>query len=257
MITHTPEFVVRLADCPEDIIAAQRLRYDVFVTELSAHGPQIDHSLQVERDRFDDFAAHLLLEDIAQDAPIRLVGVYRLLTADRAASAGGFYSDAEFDVSSVVHSGRSVLELGRSCLHAAYRGGAALQHLWQGLTCFVVARDIDVLFGVASFHGTDIDALAQPLSHLHYTYQAPSDMRPLARPSGAVSMARLPQDQVDRKAAMLATPALIKAYLRLGGLIGQDAYVDRAFNTTDVCLVLDTAKMNAHRLKSYGQGDIR
>jgi putative hemolysin len=40
------------------------------------------------------------------------------------------------------------------------------------------------------------------------------------------------------------TPALIRAYLRLGGFVGQGAFVDHAFNTTDVCLVLDTARMS-------------
>ena len=37
---------------------------------------------------------------------------------------------------------------------------------------------------------------------------------------------------------------LIKAYLRLGGYVGEGAFVDHAFNTTDVCLILDTARMS-------------
>ena len=39
---------------------------------------------------------------------------------------------------------------------------------------------------------------------------------------------------------MAAIPALIKAYLRLGGFVGDGAWIDHAFNTTDVCLVMDT-----------------
>jgi putative hemolysin len=54
---------------------------------------------------------------------------------------------------------------------------------------------------------------------------------------------------------MRATPALIKAYLRLGGVVGQGAYVDHAFNTTDICLILDTVKMNARAAALYGAGD--
>ena len=41
---------------------------------------------------------------------------------------------------------------------------------------------------------------------------------------------------------MAGTPALIKAYLRLGGFVGEGAWIDHAFNTTDVCLVMDTAQ---------------
>jgi hypothetical protein len=52
-------------------------------------------------------------------------------------------------------------------------------------------------------------------------------------------------DRVDRLAALQAIPPLIKAYLRLGGFVGEGAFIDRTFNTTDVCLVMDTARMNA------------
>ena len=50
---------------------------------------------------------------------------------------------------------------------------------------------------------------------------------------------------------MLLTPALIKAYLRLGGFVGEGAFVDHAFNTTDVCLVMDTARLNAKQARLY------
>lgn len=56
---------------------------------------------------------------------------------------------------------------------------------------------------------------------------------------------------LDRKRAMTAVPSLIKAYLRLGGFVGDGAYVDRAFNTTDVCLILDTARMNERQRRIY------
>jgi putative hemolysin len=58
---------------------------------------------------------------------------------------------------------------------------------------------------------------------------------------------------LDRKAAMLAVPALIKAYLRLGGVVGADAFVDSRFNTTDVCLIMDTAKMNEKQRNLYAR----
>ena len=53
---------------------------------------------------------------------------------------------------------------------------------------------------------------------------------------------------------MLKMPALIKAYLRLGGFVGDGAFIDRDFNTTDVCLVMDTARMNPRYLGYYTSG---
>jgi L-ornithine Nalpha-acyltransferase len=64
----------------------------------------------------------------------------------------------------------------------------------------------------------------------------------------------LPLVAIDRPAAMQATPPLIKAYLRLGGFVGEGAYVDRAFRTTDVCLVMDAARMNARQARDLRRG---
>ncbi len=49
-----------------------------------------------------------------------------------------------------------------------------------------------------------------------------------------------PSETIDRIAAVRDIPALIKAYLRLGGKVGADAFVDHAFNTIDICLILET-----------------
>ena len=108
----------------------------------------------------------------------------------------------------------------------------------------MLERGIEVLFGVASFHGTDIDALKMPLAYLHHNHLAPEALRVRAQPAQFQAMDLLPRDQIDRRSAMVATPALIKAYLRLGGFVGEGAWIDHTFNTTDVCLLMDTAKMS-------------
>jgi putative hemolysin len=233
---------VRLAETPDDVEAAQRLRYAVFVDELGASGSMVDHDARIERDEFDAVADHLLLED--RTRPGEVVGVYRLIGAEAAAKTGGFYSEGEYDLGRLKASGRRILELGRSCLHPDYRGGSAMLHLWQGLADYVLARQIDVLFGTASFHGTDVAANAHALSLLHYRFLAPAELRVTACARAFQRMDLVPEDEIDRAAAMRDTPALIKAYLRLGGCVGEGAFIDRAFNTIDVCLVMDTARMN-------------
>lgn len=244
-----PQFEVRLASGQDDLRAAQRLRYDVFVRELGGDGDLVDHAGGLERDGFDDHAEHLLLIDHAGPG---VVGVYRLMDLAAAARAGRFYSEAEYDLSILRDSGRKLLELGRSCLHPDYRGGAAMYHLWHGLAGLVTARGAEILFGVASFHGTDLTALAQPLSYLHHHHLAPPDVRVRSRAFQPMDI--LAAGQIDRRAAMLATPALIKAYLRLGGVVGEGAFVDHAFNTTDVCLILDLSRMNDSQRIIYTRG---
>lgn len=249
-----PRFSVRLARDGAEVEAAQRLRYRVFIEELGGDGPMVDHGERLERDRFDPDFDHLLLIDEARDDPDprdRVVGAYRLLPPERLARVGRYYSDAEYDLTPLLRSGRRLLELGRSCLLPEYRGGTAMWHLWTALAEYVRAHDIEILFGVASFHGTDIAALSEPLSLLHHRHLAPPDVRVRAQPARFQPMDLCPEDSIDRRRAMLAVPALIKAYLRLGGFVGEGAFVDHDFNTVDVCLVLDTARMNERQRAIY------
>ncbi|KIC08442.1 ornithine-acyl-ACP acyltransferase [Leisingera sp. ANG-M1] len=246
MQDRAPEFSVKIAETEAELRAAQALRYEVFVRELGGGGEMVDHEAGLECDRFDPFFDHMLVTD---ETAGQVAGVYRLLRDDQAARAGQFYSEDEYDLSVLKASGRKLLELGRSCLHADYRGGIAMFHLWSGLAEYVETHGIEVLFGVASFHGTNLQALANPLSMLHHSHLAPPELRVMSKSFENMDLIR--KDDLDRKRAMVDTPALIKAYLRLGGFVGEGAYIDHGFNTTDVCLILDTARMNERQRRIY------
>ena len=236
---------LRLARTEQDRLAAQRLRYDVFVAERGGTGALVDHAERLECDRFDTVCDHLLLIDPARDPATlgHVVGAYRVMDQAGAARAGGFYSASEYDLAPILRSGRRVLELGRSCVHPTYRGGAAVFLLWQGLADYALARGVELLFGVASFPGTDVQALAQPLSWLHHHHRAPRILRARAHGASAHRMDLLPPEALDRAQALDGIPALIRAYLRLGGMVGEGAFIDHAFNTTDVLLLLDLAAL--------------
>jgi putative hemolysin len=248
------KFTLKLAHDPADIRAAQRLRYRVFVEELGGSGPMVDHEQKLEIDRFDPYFDHLVLIDQRLPKGDHVVGVYRVLRGERAEKAGQFYSEDEYDLTVLKSSGRRLLELGRSCVDARYRGGMAMYHLWNGLAGYVADHGVEILFGVASFHGTDVQALEEPLSHLHYRHLAPEDIRVRAVEQTFQRMDLIPEERIDRRRAMSQTPALIKAYLRIGGFVGEGAYIDHAFNTTDVCLILDTARMNEAQRAIYTKG---
>ena len=233
MAEQGPTYTVSLAQSDADLRAAQALRYAVFVRELGGGGAMVDHAAGLERDAFDAFSDHLLL----RDGSGAVVGVYRLMQAHHAEAAGRFYSAAEYDLAPLLASGRRLLELGRSCLHPDHRGGTAMYHLWTALGDYVAEAGIDILFGVASFHGTDVAALAQPLALLHARHLAPPELRPRAVDGHFQRMDLVPEAEIDRRAAM----------------VGEGAFVDHAFNTTDICLVLDTARMNARSRRIYGQ----
>ena len=253
MRSDTSYFDIRLARDQVDLLAAQRLRYRVFIEELGGDGALVDHDNRFERDEFDPVVDHLCLVDRrrSQAELDHVVGVYRLLPGDRARDFGRFYCDGEYDLTPLRDCARPLLELGRSCVEPEFRGGTGMFLLWNALADYVLDHGIELLFGVASFHGTDIPTLAPSLSWLHHHHLAPADLRPVARPEGYQRMDLIAPDRLDRREAMIGMPALIKAYLRMGGVVGDGAYLDRDFNTTDVFLLMDTAAMSSRHRKFY------
>ncbi|MGB0959708.1 MAG: GNAT family N-acetyltransferase [Halocynthiibacter sp.] len=252
-------FEVRLAENDAELRASQRLRYEIFVDELGGGGDLVDHDARLEKDRFDPYFDHLILLDKrldpdGQDGLGQVIGVYRVLRGEKAAEIGQFYSENEYDLSKLKSSGRRLLELGRSCVHPDYRGGTAMFYLWNGLGDYVVDHGIEVLFGVASFHGTDVTALKLPLSHLYHNHLAPEELRVVAKGEDAAEMNLMPKEDITRSEAARALPSLIKAYLRLGGFVGDGAFIDHEFNTTDVCVLMDTEQLTEKQRSLYTKG---
>lgn len=256
MDTEVGQYRVKLAETEQDREAAQRLRYRVFVEEMGARATPEQAALRREWDDFDPYFDHLLLEtlDPVEDPLDRVVGVYRLMRGEAAAEGPGFYGASEYDLGPIERSGRRSVELGRSCVARDHRGGPGMHLLWNGLAAYVLERKIELLFGVASFPGTDIGALSEALSYLHHRHLAPPDLRVRAREAQFVEMNRMPEDAVESARALRAIPPLIKGYLRLGGFIGEGAYVDREFNTIDVCVVMDTGRMTQKYRQFYERG---
>ncbi len=250
---------VKLAGTDIEREGAQRLRHEVFVNEMGARGDGRDAAARLERDAHDERADHLILVDEGagrEDPRDAVVGTYRLIRGGGAADASGFYSAAEYDLSGVLASGRTCVELSRSCVARAHRGGAALHLLWNGLAEYVAARRIEIVFGVGSFPGRNPAAHAEALSYLRQRHLATSDLLARAWPERYVDMDMVPAERVDPARALLSVPPLLRAYLRLGGMIGDGACVDDAFNTVDVFVAMDTARMaeryQAHLARAAG-----
>lgn len=246
VLARSGSLLVRLAASRADILAAQRLRYQVFYEEMSAQPTPEMAASRRDFDRFDEICDILLVEDESRPPLERVVGTYRLLLQDVAERTGGFYSESEYDLTTIrrlFSAERRGLELGRSCVHRDYRNNASIQLLWRGIACYVAAHRVGWMFGCASLPGTDPDALAPQLAFLHHGFLAPPELRATARPELHVAMDRLPKEAVDEKRVLHCLPPLIKGYLRLGGVVGDGAVVDRQFGTTDIFVLVSIDKV--------------
>ncbi|WP_341703415.1 GNAT family N-acyltransferase [Ferrovibrio sp.] len=239
-------FEVRLTRSPEDIAAAQRLRFRVFYEEMAAEPSAEMARLGLDFDDFDSQCDHLMVFDRNRPAGEQVVGTYRLLRREVAEQHGGFYSSAEYDLQPMldyVGPMGGLLELGRSCVHRDYRTNATIQLLWRGISTYISDHGISFMFGCASFSGTVPQAHALALSYLHAHHLPPPEWRVRAVPGRYEPMNLLPPDQISPRAALHALPPLVKAYLRLGAYIGDGAVVDRQFGTTDVFILLPVERI--------------
>ncbi|MCS0495096.1 GNAT family N-acetyltransferase [Ancylobacter mangrovi] len=251
---------VRLATTAADVRRAQRLRYEVFYEEMSAIPAAAARLARRDFDHFDAICDHLLVLDHEDCRMVRgkrvprVVGTYRLLRQEIADRHGGFYTAGEFDIGPLIarHPHRRFLELGRSCVLRPYRTKRTVELLWHGIWAYVRRHGIDVMFGCASLEGTDIAALARPLSFLHHFAPADAEWSAAALAHNMVAMDLVASEALDAKAALVELPPLIKGYLRLGAQIGRGAVVDRQFGTTDVLIVLPVERINPRYLDHFG-----
>jgi len=243
---------VRLASNAAEIDAAQALRYRVFYEEMGAKPTAEMARRRRDFDDFDSVCDHLLVFNHAKGTGAdAVVGTYRLIRRAMAERRGGFYSAAEYDLGAIPAFPGEILELGRSCTDATARSGAVARLMWRGISAYVFHYRIELMFGCASLHGTDPDALALPLSYLYHFHRAPPALEMRAIKDRYVDMNRMAKEAIDPARAQALLPPLIKGYLRLGGFVGDGAVIDYPFNTTDVSIIVKTDLVTDRYYRHY------
>ena len=227
-------FEVSWARHEDEVRAAQRLRYQVFVTELGARltlprGAPSGHDIDV----FDAYCEHLLVRSTstAGGEPGEVVGTYRVLTPAAAKRIGGLYSESEFDLTRLRALRPKMVELGRSCVHPDWRRGGVILALWGALTEFMHRNQLDTMIGCASISMRDGGHVAASLwEQLRRTHLAPVERQ--VPPRLPLPIADLQRD------LCVEAPALIRGYLRCGAqVLGPPAW-DPDFNTADLPMMM-------------------
>lgn len=230
----------------DEVREAQRLRYQVFATELGARLPKTVPGHDI--DLFDDYCEHLLVRD---SASVQVIGTYRVLTPAQAKRAGSTYSDTEFDLTRLRGLRSRMVELGRSCVHADHRHGGVIMALWGALFEFMDRNRLDTMIGCASIpmlHNGLVtgDAAASIWHQLRQSHLA--DIQFHVRPRLA-----LPVEALNHGLS-IDPPALIKGYLRLGAkVLGAPAW-DPDFNTADLPMMMRTADLPQRYRKHFSVG---
>lgn len=247
---------VRLARSAEEIIKAQELRYHIFYEVMPAIPTEECRRLRRDVDRFDSLCDHLLVIDKTHPDGDRVVGNYRLLCADSGVSPDYFYSHQEYDLTPLtdmaLRDNLRLMELGRSCVHPDFRSNAIIQLLWRGIVVYAISRKMDVMFGCASFAGTDLTQIRPHLAYLYHHRLAPKAWRVRARDALYTNMQGDIGYESERE-ALAKMPPLVKGYLRVGAWIGDGAVIDPQFSTTDVFITLPVSNIPKRYIEFFGR----
>ncbi|MEW9698834.1 GNAT family N-acetyltransferase [Paenibacillus sp. SI8] len=243
-----PKLSVMLATSAKEIEQAMRLRYEVFVEEEKNMRMLNEEGL--ERDAYDAYCDHLIVKDMDTD---QVIGTYRLLPGDRALSGIGFYSESEFDLSEYVPYKSQTLELGRSCIALPYRGGKAIQLLWEGIAAYISERNYSYLIGCASVHMETMEDLNAIYTMLRQKGVLTDrfGIQPLA--THRIQGLAMLDHACDEKEMFRKLPPLMKGYSWLGAEIGGDPAYDDLFQSVDFFIILQKDRVTRRYKRHFLQ----
>lgn len=241
----TSGYTLLIADDPSEVAAAQRLRHEVFATELGATLRAGAAGLDV--DDLDAYCDHLI---VRQEGTGEVVGTYRLLPPGRTDRR---YAATEFELTGLDPLRDDLVEAGRSCVHPDHRSGAVINLMWAGIVRYLHLRGSRWLGGCASVPVADGGGtVARVWDEVAARHLAPPRLRVrprrpwFAEPDRIVGPAT-----ADGPTARATVPPLLRGYLRLGAWVcGEPAY-DPDFGVADFYVLFSLDRMNPRYLRHF------
>jgi putative hemolysin len=234
-LAQSAKYEVAVATTLQEVRARQRLRYEVFNTELG-EGLESSHALRLDRDRFDVICDHLLVRELDSGA---VVGTYRMQTGYRAKGNAGYYSEEFFEFAPYEQLRSQILELGRACVHREHRDSVVLMLLWKGIFRYAQKTDARFLVGCSSLTSQDPAEGLALFEKLRSRHLVRADLRTIPRDSHV-----LPPVTPNGQEAVQA-PRLLRTYLELSAKICGPPAIDREFKTIDFLTLLDLQEISA------------
>ncbi len=232
LLTQDDKYTAFIAEDEHIKQLCYKLRYDVFAKE-----PDTDLSIEnrsIDKDRFDEHCQHLVIFNHQNN---EIIATTRLLDNNGRNQVGMFYSETEFDLMNIITPEINFIEVGRTCIHPAYRQENVLATLWRGIAELLISNKIDYLMGSASIPLSNGDKyISSVMSHIYQHHYAPEHLR--VQPLVPL---RLNKNQAHADDAIL--PILLKDYVQQGALVCGQPYWDAAIGVADVFILLEAGKI--------------
>ena len=249
LVEENENYLLKFAETPEEILAAQKLRYKVFNCEQN-RGLDTANRDEFDHDEFDDGAAHLIAYSKDNPNPI---GTYRAI-GQPGNDPDKMYSAREYYVTGVERYLPMTIEVGRSCVDKDYRNGAVVTLLWNGMAAITLRSGCRYLCGCVSLEDVHPavawavydDLKDKGLFSTKVSFK-PREQFLFPRPAEE-EIARV---RADRASIRQAVPPLLKGYLNLGGkLLGEPAF-DYEFGSVDLPIMVDMWRLPERYRKHF------
>ena len=203
-------------------------------------------SYPLDTDRFDAICTHMLIEDVETGD---LVCCFRILVMETCCDVSRSYSGQFYDLSGLEKFTGPVLEMGRFCVDPERKDPDILRLAWAALTECVDRSGARMLFGCASFQGTDPTLYKDSFALLRARYLAPVRWAPGIKAREVFRFSVPPYDKPAQGKALGQTPPLMRGYLAMGAWVSDHAVIDRALNTLHVFTGLEIDAIPPQRKK--------
>ena len=233
---------VKIAESEEEVDAALRLRYKVFVQELGR-----DFNTKEERDYdiYDDQCHHMI---VVEKSTNNVIGTYRLQTQELAQKGRGFYTYKRFKLDQLtknIH--QKGVEVGRACVEEKHRNGRVLYLLWKGMAGYLEYYDKRFLFGYSALTTNNPVIALNTYTYLkNNNYLHPDlhvDVKDAYKCVGESSNGQS-TDEID-------IPPLLKNYLEVGTRVCSLPAHDKDLNIMHFLILLDVEAISDRVRKMF------
>ena len=246
VLVENEQFLTKFAETPEEIEAAMRLRYEVFMEEqghLSGQGG----ANTIEEDKFDPYCLQLI---IVERKSGEVIGTYRVHPGQVAQYGLGFYSAQEFKLDGMDKIAADTVEVGRSCVKPQYRNGAIIAMLWTGIAAVHARTKCQYLLGCVSLTTADpvigyaVRDYLKTQGDVFIKDVTVTPQSDFALPEVDPELVREYTEGSRRAELRKFIPPLLKGYLRLGARFSSEPVLDKEFGAIDFLILFNFDEMD-------------
>ncbi|MCH9664828.1 MAG: GNAT family N-acetyltransferase [Gammaproteobacteria bacterium] len=241
-IEEANKYLVKIAETPEELEEAFKLRFRVFNLEMNVG---LDSAFENQMD-MDEFDINSLLLIVVNKENGRIVATYRIQNYMIANSGKDFCGNNRFNLSQMPEEVlKSSLAVSRACMEPSHRNSKVFHLLWQGLAITLYENKLRYFWGCNSIPGAspqdanDYIALLEAMKVYHDTIMIE------ALPNSKCDYRKTPVDITNT-----SLPPMFDLYLRFKCRVCSDPAMYDDFKTLEFLIIYDATLISdrQHRM---------